>query len=320
MQNISPSAMKLLKVLEGKRLTRYKCKAGVWTIGYGHVMSPGDKHKITTFEAARLLKEDLARFIDHVWQACEDGARIPTQHQFDAMVIFAFNIGCAGFTRSSVLRRFLNQDDSGAAAAFLLWDKIGYKDEQTGERVLRPSRTLQARRTAESRLFLFGYYDETPYNSLDDQGELAELNQTRNRAEGDSPSDDTGAVSAGDSERRPTLKDSRTMKAAKVGSGSAVVASVATGAGALKVAVDSTKAVADAVGEAAGSAGAAVDTATGVIEGAGELAETTGQTAQILAAVPYIAHGLAFVAAVVAICCFVAVRRARIDDWNRGKR
>ena len=41
------------------------------------------------------------------------------------MVSIAFNIGTGGFARSSVLRRHNARDFTGAADAFLLWNKGG---------------------------------------------------------------------------------------------------------------------------------------------------------------------------------------------------
>ena len=97
MIEFSKNAMTLLKTLEGVRLEVYKDAAGVPTIGFGHVLHEGDKHKISKLEAAVHLKADLGRFTRHVWQCCDDGGRIPSQAQFDAMVCIAFNIGEKGF-------------------------------------------------------------------------------------------------------------------------------------------------------------------------------------------------------------------------------
>lgn len=300
MLSFSKDGLNVLKILEGLRLETYLCKAGVPTIGYGHVIQPGDKHKITELEAALLLKQDVFRFASHVWRVCTEGGRVPEQHQFDAMICLAFNIGEEGFSRSSVLRRFINNDDAGAASAFLLWNKIGREDPITGERILRPSSTLDARRTAESRMFLLGYYDQTPYNPLNDKGEIAELRLSRNRAKGDQN------VSAGESEIRPTLKTSRTMKQTTVG-----------GAGATVTGVTATAAVVSTIAEQVTQSAESVRDA---VDASGQAVEVVTDTAIMATGLPLIFYGVIIVGAAISLISFIFVRRARKDDWNRGKR
>ena len=59
-----------------------------------------------------------------VWQGC---AREPNQNEFDAMVLLCFNIGPAGFRRSTVLKAHNRGDCQAAARAFGLWNKSGGK-------------------------------------------------------------------------------------------------------------------------------------------------------------------------------------------------
>ena len=90
------------------------------------------------------LAADLAAFSDAV--AGLVGTTRTTQHQFDAMVSLAYNIGIAmkGFAGSSVLRRHREGDIAGAAAAFHMWNK------QAGK-VLAG---LVRRRNDEARMYL----------------------------------------------------------------------------------------------------------------------------------------------------------------------
>jgi GH24 family phage-related lysozyme (muramidase) len=62
------------------------------------------------------------------------------------MVSLTYNIGAAGFARSTVLRRHKMGDYDGAAKAFLWWNKAG-------GRVLRG---LTRRREAEAALYRSG--------------------------------------------------------------------------------------------------------------------------------------------------------------------
>lgn len=67
-----------------------------------------------------------------------------TQHQFDALVDFTFNVGCGNFRGSTLLKKLNQGDVSGAANEFPKWQYAGGK-------VLAG---LVRRRAAEKALFL----------------------------------------------------------------------------------------------------------------------------------------------------------------------
>jgi lysozyme len=126
MRNID-AAVKLIKDFEGLRLNAYVCAAGKRTIGYGHVILPGDGHMehITEAEADALLEKDLGRF-------CEGVERLITlplaDNQFGALVSFAFNAGLGALAKST-LRRKLNAGDYAAVPGELMkWTKAGGKE------------------------------------------------------------------------------------------------------------------------------------------------------------------------------------------------
>ncbi len=300
MLNFSNGGLSSLKKMEGWRAKLYLCAANVATIGWGHVVKEGEKSEITKLEGAILLKNDVRTFSEHVWECCEEGGRIPSQHQFDAMVCLAFNIGKAGFLRSSVLRRFINNDDAGAASAFLLWNKVRKLCPETNVRKLRPSRTLNARRIAESRMFLMGYYDQTPYDSLDDKGAMAELKISRNHSAADNN------IAAGDSEIRPDLKNSRTMKQTALGGGSAAITGTAATVTGVKVVADQVAASSESVKKA--------------VEVTGEAATAAGETITAVSALPVVMSVIMGIGAIISIISFILVRKARKDDWRRGRR
>jgi lysozyme len=121
---IGTKGLALIKRFEGLRLKAYLCPAKVWTIGYGSTgahVKPG--MEITEVQAEKLLLDDLDRFE----KAVSDAAPNATQDQFDAMVSLAFNIGIAGFQKSSVLRLHKAGRQSAAADSFALWNKGGGK-------------------------------------------------------------------------------------------------------------------------------------------------------------------------------------------------
>lgn len=145
---ISEKGIEFLIREEGERLKVYKCQAGVLTIGVGHTGKDVKQGMVITKEQSReLLKQDLKRF-----EICVDTNINHTlkQHEFDALVSFAFNVGCEAF-RLSTLRKKINSFSSneGIANEFRKWKKGGGK--------VLP--VLVARREREIILFLEGKYD-----------------------------------------------------------------------------------------------------------------------------------------------------------------
>jgi len=134
----------LIHTFEGYRHTAYLDPVGVWTIGYGTTVSDGTPvqkgDRVTPSEAERLFRNDLGRFE----KAVSALITVPlTQHQFDALVSFAYNVGVNAL-RTSTLRRKLNAGlYDEAADQFLRWNK-------GGGRVLAG---LTRRRKAERLLF-----------------------------------------------------------------------------------------------------------------------------------------------------------------------
>ncbi len=137
-----------LAAREGCRLAAYLDSVGVPTIGVGHTgrASPPAVTlgmTITQAEADAYLAADLVPF-----EAAVNGVKVPlADHQFDALVSFAFNIGGAGFAGSTTVRKLNAGDTEGAADAMLLWK--------------RPA-SLGSRRDAERRQFLTSYSVSPP--------------------------------------------------------------------------------------------------------------------------------------------------------------
>jgi lysozyme len=118
--------MKMIIHHEGVRLRPYKCPAGLWTVGVGHLIGdgktlPDDWNRTFTMEEVNeILKKDLNRFEKGVLRLCPNGL---TQSRFDALVSFSFNVGLGNLQRSSVRMRHNRGDYDGAAEAFLMWTK-----------------------------------------------------------------------------------------------------------------------------------------------------------------------------------------------------
>ena len=98
----SDAGLTLTKNFEGCRLSAYADQGGVWTVGYGHT-GPGVHAglTITQDQADTFLISDVAGAV-----ACVN--RLVTssivQCQFDALVDFTFNLGCACLANSTLLR------------------------------------------------------------------------------------------------------------------------------------------------------------------------------------------------------------------------
>lgn len=141
MRSIPAAALSIIREHEGFRAHAYRCPAGVWTIGYGFTagVRPGDT--ITREQAdARLARE-----IEALDRQIAPLLRVPpSDTQRAAMLSLAWNIGAAGFARSTVLKAHNRGDYAAAARAFALWNRAGGQ-VLTG---------LVRRRAAEAALYL----------------------------------------------------------------------------------------------------------------------------------------------------------------------
>lgn len=131
---------------EGLRLKAYKCQAGVWTIGVGHVDPTVVEGKvITKEEAMQLFDTDIARFDDAVNKYVLVGLE---QHEHDALVSFTFNVGVGAFKSSTLLKKLNEGNKTDTMLQFLRWTKAGGKTIPV----------LVGRRERESKLFSDGVY------------------------------------------------------------------------------------------------------------------------------------------------------------------
>ena len=143
--NVSEDCINLIVYYEGCRLKAYPDPGSIdgnpWTIGYGHTGKEVKEGLVwTKSQAISALRRDIKSFELGVLMLT--GSRIK-QYQFDALVSFAFNIGLNAFSKSTLLKKFLDGDFSGAAREFQRWNKNGGK-EMLG---------LTRRRASERALF-----------------------------------------------------------------------------------------------------------------------------------------------------------------------
>lgn len=109
----------LIREFEGFASKPYVCPGKKLTIGYGHVIKKGEVlDHITKRQGYELLIKDVEVFEAHIRKTVKVDI---TQHMFDALVSFTFNLGGANFNKST-LRKKLNQGNyKGAQEEFSKW-------------------------------------------------------------------------------------------------------------------------------------------------------------------------------------------------------
>lgn len=154
----SEQGQDFIKSFEKLRLTAYLDDVGVPTIYYGHTLGVKMGMSGTKEDADRVFGEDIAEFEGYVDQL----VTVPlNQHQYDALVSFAFNVGpdidadtIPEGLGDSTLLKLLNQGDyTGAAKQFESWDK------GLVHGVLQRLPGLTTRRKAERKIFETGVYE-----------------------------------------------------------------------------------------------------------------------------------------------------------------
>lgn len=135
-------AAAMLRRFEGLRLAPYLCPAGKPTIGYGHVILPGEAYLragVTVEQAEMLLLNDLAWAL----YAARNVGRVLTDNQAAALASLVFNIGARGWETSTMRGMLIAGDMAGVPGEFLRWNKINGV----------PNAGLTARRFQEKRIF-----------------------------------------------------------------------------------------------------------------------------------------------------------------------
>ena len=148
---VSDKLIKMLRHHEGVRSKPYRCPAGLWTVGVGHLIGDGKSlpeswnKTFTQEEIDGILKRDLNRFELGVSKMLPN-VRL-RQCEFDCLVSFAFNLGLGTFQRSTLRQALLRGDKEAAMESLMKYCRAGGK-------VLRG---LENRRKDERAMFLANY-------------------------------------------------------------------------------------------------------------------------------------------------------------------
>jgi lysozyme len=156
----SPELIDYLKRREEFAATPYLDAAGKWTIGYGHVIRHHEKRTLTylTEPQGELLLDQDCDPVELYLSAIMPRFDKPlNQHQFDALVSLAFNIGLRAFEESTLLRLLRCANFVGAALEFDRWIYITKTGPDGTTRKLR-SRGLMNRRKMDRAVFEWGIY------------------------------------------------------------------------------------------------------------------------------------------------------------------
>ncbi|MCH2546229.1 MAG: lysozyme [Alphaproteobacteria bacterium] len=140
-REINSAGLELIKSFEGLRLEPYEDAGGKLTIGYGHLIKPGEYFTaITEEEAHALLREDVRVAEAYVKRY----VHVKLNHnQFSALGSRGYNIGPGNFRNSTMLTLLNMGKGDRAASEFPRWNKVG----------TTTLRGLTRRRLAEQSLF-----------------------------------------------------------------------------------------------------------------------------------------------------------------------
>lgn len=148
---LSSAGLAFIARWEGYRGRLYNDAAGHCTIGYGHLVHLGRCNGseppvfldgITTKEGLDLLNRDASKAVRSV----NAEVVVPlTQHKFDALVSFAFNVGPQAFADSTLLKKVNLGQHKLVPAQMALWTNHGLPG-------------LVNRRRAEAKLYVQGDY------------------------------------------------------------------------------------------------------------------------------------------------------------------
>lgn len=121
---ISAACLVGIAIHEGYRSEAYKDAVGIPTIGFGETAGVKMGDKTTPERALVQLLESTEKHADAIRQCIH----VPLyQHEFDAYISLAYNIGTGAFCRSTLVKKLNAKDYAGACEEIRRWNKAGGK-------------------------------------------------------------------------------------------------------------------------------------------------------------------------------------------------
>ena len=158
MMHVSKKGLAELIHSEAITTQKYKDSAGVWTIGIGFTQAVvkglnrrPSKHVMSLEEVFTIYKRGIEVYADGVRKMLKVKV---SQHMFDGLVSFAYNIGVGGARKSSLVKAINRGEDNEKVLKSLLfrWNKI----RRNGKLVA--SKGLMNRRKKEAAVMFGGRY------------------------------------------------------------------------------------------------------------------------------------------------------------------
>ncbi len=116
----------LIRQFEGYSAFVYKDVVGIETIGFGHVIRPGEKIKTPLLgpAALKLLEKDVRERTAPLNKML----RVPLETcQFNAIASFSYNVGLGNLQKSTLLKRVNAGKHDDVPMQLMKWDKAGGK-------------------------------------------------------------------------------------------------------------------------------------------------------------------------------------------------
>jgi lysozyme len=138
---LSAAGLILLALHEGFSDKPYLDSGGIWTNGFGNTKNA--RQTVTVPQALEQLGRN-AEDAETAINTCFKGEM--SQHTFDALTSWAYNVGGSAACKSAAARKWNAGDKAGACRELLRWDYVRGK----------PVKGLTLRRQKESRACLEG--------------------------------------------------------------------------------------------------------------------------------------------------------------------
>jgi RHS repeat-associated protein len=123
-KQLSYDGLKFIERHEGFKSVVYKDSGGLPTIGYGHLIMPGERFSkgVSQSEAEQLLSSDISKAVSAVNDKVFNSTL--TQTKTDSLIAFTYNVGSRGLGRSTLLHN-VNSGQPVVLKNFTSWDHVG---------------------------------------------------------------------------------------------------------------------------------------------------------------------------------------------------
>jgi lysozyme len=122
--SLSAATLVGIATWEGYVGTAYQDIVGVWTVGFGTTEKVKQGQTIDPVTALQRKLSDVQKFEGALKQC----VKVPLhQHEYDAYLSLAYNIGPTAFCNSTLVRKLNAGDYAGACQEILRWNRAGGK-------------------------------------------------------------------------------------------------------------------------------------------------------------------------------------------------